>query len=252
MSEDAEFVILKKENLVSTQRWRDAVAEHGFALELLDDVDWAKGVGRVRCRYFGDDANFEYTLSPLEGDWLGKMGISRAAIAADADTRVRFSSSTESGSELLPTVGDFYSIAAEYIAAAVLAEVTRGVFVEGFSKLAVGPDMAVGYGRCHEASTMQFVYEQNFGTMLYMPTPREIAPALRSPRLLALFARQAQIFAATFRGWKRSAAQIAELEAIEKELRKIADESETILGTTSLRAWLALGVAKFGQGNEPE
>jgi hypothetical protein len=254
MSEVDGFVILKKGNLVSMERWRDAVMEHGFALELLDDVDWTKGAGRVRCRYFGNHANFEYTLAPLDHGWLdqAKMKYAGMGDTGDADTLVTFASSTESGSELFPTVGDFYAMGIAFIAAAVLAELSGGLLVEDSDRLAVGPDMAAAYGRYREHSIMQFIYERNFDAMMFMPTPREIMPVLQSRRLQAVLAHQVEIFAAIFRDWMPSAAERAELGALEKELRQIADESEAILGTTGLRAWWSRRMAGLDCENEKD
>ncbi|MEM6483664.1 MAG: hypothetical protein AAF662_01580 [Pseudomonadota bacterium] len=116
-------VFLKRERMPTPELWANAIAEHGFAMEMDSDFEVSDFEGFLPCKYKGEGAGFEYWAEATDLDQLVEEGLlsdEERAQLGDCDFLVT-----------LVTRSDFRELATSMIAAAVLAELTGGLFAEG-------------------------------------------------------------------------------------------------------------------------
>ena len=215
---DNIYVILKMDKLVTLQQWQQAVADNGFALKLDNSFDPDKKQGLLQCSYQETKTPFEYSAAPLEQDWLNKAGIQRAG---DRDSLVRF---TDLQPSILPTLEGYYSWVASLIAASVLASLADGLLIHDLREPLVEGDKSIAFAHSEEAAILLFCYEMNFPTGLSIAGRIFPMTIIQSPSYQELVAREAGILAEIFKTGKPGDAQNAELEAIEKEVRRLVEE----------------------------
>jgi hypothetical protein len=109
-------VFLRRSSMPSPAVWADAILKHGFKMELDREFDVATFSGFLPCKHEGKPAGFEYFFERVaEAD----AGLSKAELKRIGDRDVMVSFVTHS---------DLRGLATAVIAAAVLTELSDGIF----------------------------------------------------------------------------------------------------------------------------
>ncbi len=217
-------VILKQDHLATPLQWQQAISEAGFALELDTDFDPEEHLGYLPCRYQDEETGFEYSFCPLEEGWLDDEVMQTIG---DRDCLVTFTTRSDTNGFISST-----------IASAVLCAITGGLLLDDSSEeLFVEADQAIAYGRAAEAAILgegdapAGPLHESAATggkpALEVSVTHEGATApidisyMNSPRYQELRTRQLEIFLALDDPDAPGAAELAELQAIDRELGKL-------------------------------
>lgn len=219
-------VILNRGNMVTPGEWQQALSENGFALELEADFEPEEHQGYLLCTYQDSDTGFEYSFNELEEGMLDDETLQRIG---DRDCLATFTAHEDMENSRVSAT----------IAAAVLCALTGGLLLDDASEeLFVEADEAVEYGHAAEDAL-----QRGGGAP---PEPGEavqggapeievsVAPGgaasaedtsyMNSPRYQALRARQLQIYLSLSNPDEASFEQLAELQALQKELDQLREE----------------------------
>lgn len=219
-------VILKQDHLATPGEWQQAITAAGFALELDTDFDPEEHLGYLPCRYQDEEAGFEYSFCQLEEGWLDDEVMQSLG---DRDSLVTFT-----------TRSDMNGFISSTIASAVLCAITGGLLLDDSSEeLFVEADKAIAYGRAAEAAILGESDEpvgpfHEFAAAGLTPAlevsithegvnaPIDIS-YMNSPRYQELRTRQLEIFLSLDDPDAPGAAELAELQAIDRELGRLRD-----------------------------
>jgi len=128
-------VFMEKGKLPSPQEWLDAIRSNGFEMDMDTDFDPITHEGYIPCKYKGEDAGFEYWAEEVDFNEFLEEGTLTREEADELGDR--------SFMVTLITRGDFRELITAMIAAAVLCEMTDGLYAEGGAPPFITADNAV-------------------------------------------------------------------------------------------------------------
>ncbi len=128
-------VFMEKGKLPSPQEWLDAIRSNGFEMDMDTDFDPITHEGYIPCKYKGKDAGFEYWAEEVDFNEFLEEGTLTREEADELGDR--------SFMVTLVTRGDFRELITAMIAAAVLCEMTDGLYAEGGAPPFITADNAV-------------------------------------------------------------------------------------------------------------